>query len=251
MTKYLSVDFNSGTLYEYSPTEKEGFEQYTSATGKVSFRRYERKGVTGELLSVGIKDTKFGDEIWISQKVENGDIVVSKLKLYDKSFNIEQNFAEPFTRLIGNLKKGETYKFQPYVLSAEDQRKGDEEQGREVKNKYYEKAGVSIKLADGTRVENTLYYKGDDPETTIPETVWKDHPSKQGKRMPSASSLEIKTEFLINKLKEGIANGLAYQSSSSSNSAPAQSQEAPSEAPTTAPTAAEPVVEEEYDDLPF
>ncbi len=256
MAKYLSVDFRTGKLYEFSSTKQEGFVEYKSSTGSISYRRYENRGVLGELLNVGIRNSKFGDVIQVAQKTQDGTIVISRLDLYDKQYNVDQDFAEPFIRLVGSLKKGETYKFLTYSLSAEDQKKFDTENGKTPQEKYYDRKGVSIKLEDGTKVDNYLYYRGDDESIVIPEVVWKEHPSTPGKKRPSAASLEVKTEFLVAKLKEAIENGLAYEAytgdSNQSNDAPAQEaapkqESAPVEEPQTASAGAD----EEYDDLPF
>lgn len=246
MAKYLGVDYANGSLYEYSKTQKEGFQKHESQTGKVTYRRYELRGVTGSLQSVEIRDSKIGEQINISLKVED-EFVVIKLPLYDQSGNVQKDYAEPFIRVVGNMQKGVTYKIQPYLFTGDAQKELDQKDGKDIKEKYYDRTGVSVKLEDGTKVDATLFYGGDNPDTAIPMVVWKDHPTKPGKRKPSAASLEEKAEFLIAKLKQAIDSGLASESNSSNSSpTPPKAYNNPPE-----PEEQEMLAEEEYDDLPF
>lgn len=255
MAKYLDVDFNSATLYEYSKESKEGFKEHTSSKGNKSFRKLYNKGVTGELLNVSLRTRDIGDLLQIALRNSDDEVVVLKFNLFDNQGNIEQDFAENIIRFLGNMEKGTVYKIQPYLLKADVQKKYDTETaGRTVRDKYYDNRGVSIKLEDGTRVEASLRYKGDG-DNIIPELVWRPHPTKEGKQKPSAASLEARTDFLIEKLKEATEGHLQYEDTTSDSSESSESQQentnsdVQGQAPVEAPK--NPVLEEEYDDLPF
>ena len=241
MAKNLRIDFTTSMLFEYSKVQKDEFTEHVSSKGNTSFRKYYRQGITGSLESVEIRDSKFGQNLQLVFKEDNGELVYTQVNLYDQRGEVDNAFAEPIIRLVENLEKGVIYKVVPYNLSAEDQKSYDETtEGREVKQKYYDRRGVSVKLEDGTKIKDTLTY-GDNGN--IPSIVWKEHPSSPGKKKPSAASLEEKTEFLVATLKSAIDNGLAYKSTST-NSAPKQET-----TPEMATAGAD--ANEEHDDLPF
>ena len=88
---YLQLEFSTGKIFEYSKEAKEGYEEYTSTKGKVSYRKYHR-GVTGELDSVSIRDTQFGQEISVSLKQE-GTVVYLTFGLMDQKGFVDKKDA--------------------------------------------------------------------------------------------------------------------------------------------------------------
>ena len=248
---YLQLDYSNSEMYEYSKTEKEGFEAHTSSTGNTTYRKHYPKGVFGELLNIGIKETDFGDKLQVSLK-HNDDFVHMQFSLYDQKGNVDNRYAEDLIRYVGNLKKGGAYRFYPYKLSADDQRKSDEERGAEVRSRYYDRYGVSVKTADlGNevaleKVEPALMYGGDG-DNAIPKVTWSMNRAKKNVQNPV--ELAKKNEFLLDKLMQAVEGHLAYEANASEQ-APVQQNAKPSKkVPTATPQEAFDIQDE--DDLPF
>ena len=110
--KYLQLDQGKGSFFEYSGSEKEGFEKFESSKGNVSYRKYYLKGVSGKLESVNLFDGKFGKQIQVAIKVED-DIHMLQVDLYDQKDNVS-NFAEELIKFIPSLEKGDNIDFNAY-----------------------------------------------------------------------------------------------------------------------------------------
>ena len=243
MEKYLQTDFKSSQFVEYS---KESKEDFVSEEGRKGYRKYYNEGVTGTLLNAGVRDSKIGQQLVITLLVE-GDYVNLQVPLYDQKGNVDNNFAESVIKFLPNLKKQNDYRFYPYNISAEVQEKGDKEAGKEVRAKYYDSRGISVKRVteEGlVKVEAAYMYnkKGEKDPTRVPSLEWKK--DRTGKNKPSAVSLEAKNEFLLSKLMDAVDGHLAYESNNSTSSQqPNQEYKVP-----------EPVAQTESevsDDLPF
>ena len=185
---YLQVEFMTGKMFEYSKEEKEGFDKYVSTTGKESYRKYY-KGVTGELESVSIRDTKIGQEIGLALKAEDTTYYMS-ISLMDQKGFVDSTYAEDLICKLPKLTKGNTYSVNPFRFIPE----GDK----------YDKTGVSIKQGE-FKIEKafTNSYIGKDGvkvEGDIPAVVWKKDPT--GKNKPSAASKEVRSDRFLEILTE-------------------------------------------------
>ena len=243
---YLQLDYSNSQMYQYSKTNKEGFEKYESSTGNVSYRKHYPKGVFGELLNVSVRDTDFGQKLQISLKNAN-DFLHLQFSLYDSKDNVDSQYAESIIRFLPNLKKGESYRFFPYKITAEDQKAQDAKEGKDVSGKYYDNTGMSIKTANLEteealeKVEPAIPYTG---KGAIPKLEWKMNAA--GKNKPSATSLEAKNEFLLKALMEAVDGHLAYKESGAT-----QQESDKNDLPKPSAKEAFDAPEEEDDSLPF
>jgi len=239
MAKYLQIEGKTARVFEYSKTEKEGFEEYTSSTGNVSYRNYYNKGVFGTLLNVSIRDSKIGEQLQIS--VKNGDEYINlQFPLYTERGGIENRYAESSIRYLPVLKKGKGYRFYPYAMEQEDSK--------------YMKYGMSVIESPnpeaeekGEKVVPSLEYsKNPTGDTQIPNLVWKEI---AGKNKPTAVSQESKDEFLYSYLKEAIEGHLKYDGGTPSSSK--ESKPAPKQEEESKPKDVSDSESDDYDDLPF
>lgn len=181
--KYLQLDQGKGSFFEYSGSEKEGFEEFKSTKGNVSYRKYYHKGVDGVLDSVNLFDGKFGKQIQVAIKAED-DTHMLQIDLYDQKDNVS-NFAEELIKFIPSLSKGDNIEFNSYNFIPEGEQ--------------YPRRGFSIKK-DGEKVPRALsnaYYKKEDGtlvEGDIPAIKWV---KKLDKNRPSLASLEEKNDYLL------------------------------------------------------
>lgn len=244
MKKFLSLNYTDGKLFESSKEEKSGWEKFTSNTGKVTYRDFYLKGVTGEFVGTKFRESEYGNELQLGFKWVDGEeetVYVVSFKLKTQKGNFDDTFVIPLLQILPNLKVGETYTIFPYRFTPD--------------NSKYESRGVSIKDADGVSVERSLslsYYKeGNLVEGDIPAIVWKEE-KVQGKttRKPSAASLEARDEYMLEVLNRvleilpgdfgsasaGGPNVTSSQMNNTSGSAPAETtaetakEEAPKEA---------------------
>jgi hypothetical protein len=236
---YLQLEFGSGHFFDYSKEEKEGYVKHTSTKGNVSYRKYFKDGVSGILESVSIYDGKFGQQI--SMNVKDGDeIYYLPVDIYDQSKQVDNTYAESLIKLLPLLEKGQNVTVSGYNFKPDDSK--------------YSKIGFSIKVS-GEKLKSEItnsYYK--DVELVpgdVPAIVWVE---KLGKKKPSASSIEVKDEFLLSLLEREEAR-LTWKKESS-NEAPKQEEQPKESAPkvqTPAPAATNstPTPSDDDDDLPF
>lgn len=216
-TRYLQLDWKSSNLFEYSKTEKDGFEKHESSEGNTSYRKYEKKGITGKLLNAGVRDSKIGQQLGLAFKEDDGNIVVIQFGLFDQKGQVSNNYPESIIAHLGNLKSGETYTIYPYNLDADTQRKYDQEtEGREERAKYYDRRAVSFKQ-NGEKVSTYLSYKEGD-KLSIPRLDWKEDRFNKGKKKPTATSIEEKNNFLLAELERAVDGHLAYEANNDTNS---------------------------------
>lgn len=254
MKYYLNLDFKSGLFYAYSKESQEGYEKYTSSTGKVSYRKYFRKGVYGTLKTMYFADTDRGMQLRIimTQADEGGDdfYAMMFLPVYDQSRNLDR-FVESLVTVLPNMEIGEDYRIFPYVMD----RKLDS--GRVIKQR-----GISVKKAvlDGNgegevteSVERAFKYQGRDEEYEegmVPALVFEE--DLGGKYAPTALSVAQRNDFLKKILQENVERLDTNSNSEESESqAPAAKPAAkPAEkAKATAP--ADDLEPESDDDIPF
>ena len=227
---FLKVEGSTGKMFETIKEEKEGYEKYTSSTGKVSYRKHF-KDITGELLNTEIRDTDWGQRFGLTLK--NGDTTFKlEFNIYSQDGNVENRYMESVIKLLPLLNKGETYTMSAYNFIPEGEK--------------YAKFGVSIKKGTEklkSSLTNSYYNKeGELVPGDIPAIKWVE---KLGKRKPSAVSLEQKDEYLLEVLTKN--NERLKWTSGESTSQPAE-QKAKEEVPQKAAAMAATI---EDDDLPF
>ena len=227
---FLKVEGSTGKMFETIKEEKEGYEKYTSSTGKVSYRKHF-KDITGELLNSEIRDTDWGQRFGLTLK--NGETTFKlEFNIYSQDGNVENRYMESVVKLLPLLNKGETYTMSTYNFIPEWEK--------------YAKAGVSVKKGTEklkSSLTNSYYNKeGELVPGDIPAIKWVE---KLGKKKPSAVSLEQKDEYLLEVLTKN--NERLKWTSGESTTQPAE-QKAKEEVPQKAAAMAATI---EDDDLPF
>ena len=227
---FLKLEGSTGKFFEIQKEEKEGYEKFTSTTGKVSYRKHY-KNITGELVNTEIRDTDYGQKFQLAFKTED-TIFKLELNIFSQDGNVENRYMESIIKFLPNLKKGDTYTTLAYNFIPE----GDK----------YAKVGFSFKK--GTEkvelaLKNSYYKDGNLVEGDIPAIKWVE---KLGKKKPSAASLEVKDEYLLKVLQEN--NDRLKYGSLDSNILAHYEEIAKEEAPKKAAAVAATI---EDDDLPF
>jgi hypothetical protein len=231
---YLQVEFGSGTIFQYSKTNQEGYESHINTKGTESWRKFYKKGLYAKLESVSVRDTDFGKEISIATKLGNGDSAYLNFPLLDQKKNLA-SYAESFITILPSLKVGESYRFFPYNIKGE--------------NDKYANIGMSVVLAnlenesvvEGVEKPVRLTYSytskdGKEVKGDIPAVVWEED-FDGSKTMNS----KAKNKFLYDVLTKHTSGNTE---SSTQAPVPTQKVEAPkAEVKKDVPTA--------HDDLPF
>jgi hypothetical protein len=228
---YLQLEFMSGKVFEYSKEPQEGYVAFTSKTGKVSYRKYHQ-GFTGELDSVSIRDTNFGQEVSVTLKDESTAFYFN-IALKDQKDFVDSSYAEDLISKLPNLEKGRTYTINPYRFMPEG-------------NKY-DKTGVSIKQGD-LKIEKAftnsyIDKEGVKVEGDIPAVVWKKDAT--GKNKPSAASKETRSDMFV-EILVAQTERLKWTSSNTTGYAAA-----PQTGQPTATPAPQVMVAADIDELPF
>ncbi|MCB1711322.1 MAG: hypothetical protein KDH96_02215 [Candidatus Riesia sp.] len=256
MAKYLQLDYANSQFYEYSKDKKDGFESHKNSKGTESFRKYYKAGVYGTLMNVSIRDSFNGSKIIsVALKDANNDFLYLQFDLLNTNGSVEAKYAEHIIRHLGNMKKGEDYRIFPYKLDAESQKKYDEDNGNEVKDKYYDSHGVSIKTANLSeekvlaKVEPFLVYSGEG-DNVIPSLDWKADPVDETKKKPTGASKDAKDTFLKIALKNAVDGHLKYEQTDSDSSTEGESTTTSESKPVAKPQTSSEDVDED-DDLPF
>lgn len=119
---YLQLEFSTGKFFEYSKTEKPGFEkhEFTNKQNetKVSYRKYYDQGIFGVFKGVEIKEIEINN---IKQKQINlcfedadGKNYIPSLKIFNQDKNID-SYAASFISWLPGMQIGTAYKLSPYV----------------------------------------------------------------------------------------------------------------------------------------
>jgi len=194
MTKnYLQIEFSSGNFFQWSGTEKEGFEKHVSPkdSSKISYRKYFKDGIKGTLESVNVRESDFGEQL--SMTVKDGDnIFYIPINIFDGQKHVDNNYAESLIKLLPVLQKDKEVLVRGYNFTPE----GDK----------YAKIGISI-TQDGVKLKSPLthaYYKdGVKTEGDIPAIEWEEKKVlKTVKRMPTAASLEKRDAYLLGVIEQ-------------------------------------------------
>lgn len=184
---YLQLEFSTGLFFIYSSDEKQGYEKHTSSKGNVSYRKYFKDGISGNLESVSIYDGRFGKQVSMTIKSEN-NVYYVPVDIADQKGNVDNTYAESLIKLLPNLEKGDNITVKGYNFTPEGEN--------------YAKIGVSI-TKNGEKLKGALtnsYYKnGELVQGDIPAVQWKE--DALGKNKPTAVSLEAKNDYLLEVLK--------------------------------------------------
>lgn len=137
---YLQLEASTGSLYEYSKTEKDGFERnvYVGKDGveKISYRRYHKEGIFGTLRSIRRREAEMDGkkvlQVSVAMVSEDNDVYYISFPLKNGKGDI-QDYAVSVLSYLPNLKEGTAYRFFPYAI-----------EDKETKRKTY---GVSIMYA--------------------------------------------------------------------------------------------------------
>lgn len=222
-TKYLQFDFKESKFYEYSKKEKEGFKEHENTAGVISYRELAFSGVTGKLMSVSVSDSKIGKQLRTTLH-DGEDYIHCDLPLFDQKGGIK-NYAQSVILCLGNMKKGKDYTLFPYHMTAEDQKKFDEENDRNIKVSYRDKRAVSIKL-DNKKKEKVSWYlsfsEDADKKIRIPKLKWKKTKSefKEAKELPTGKSVKKQTNFILEELSRCIKGHLKQEKNEKENPNP-------------------------------
>lgn len=189
MSKYLQLDHTKGQFFEYSAKEKEGFKEHKNSKGDVSYRYYYWEGVKGVLESVSIYVGKFGKQISMTIKDENGSYMYLPIDIKDQRGNVS-NYAESLTRLLPSLKKGMNVVVRGYNFIPEGTK--------------YSKVGISI-VADDVKLQGLSHsFQKADGELVkgdIPPIVWEDDLLDENKKIINPESLAAKNKYLLSVIK--------------------------------------------------
>lgn len=228
---YLQLEFMTGKMFEYSKEPQEGYVEFTSSKGNKSYRKYHQ-GITGELDSVSIRDTKFGQELSVTIKTEDTANYLN-FALKDQKDFVDSNYAEDLISKLPNVEKGRTYTIFPYRFTPEDSK--------------YDITGISVKQGD-LKIEKAftnsyITKEGVKVEGDVPAVVWKKDAT--GKNKPSAASKEARSDFFLEKLADQAERLKWTSTSPSTYSAPQEVRTVENVVQTTS------VVFDDSEELPF
>lgn len=237
---FLTVTYD-GKVFEYSKTQKEGFESHKNTSGVESFRKYYTGGITGELKWVEVVKNPH-----LHNREEVNIILEDNGTRYYVNFNVMgQNgsidtMAESLIRFLPGLERGSVYKLFPWCI-----KKGDVINGEVAKRTI---SGVSFKQGE-TKLTPSLslekrYQDGTVVAGDVPALVYA---VKMGKNKPTAASIEARDEFLYDTLVKE-SDRLKFPNGTT------QEQPQPKEEQKSKPTTSDftPAQDEEdNDDLPF
>ena len=223
--QFLNLDFGKTQMYEYNKTAKEGFEEYESKTGKISYRKYFNKGVFGILQSVGLFDSQNGGKD-LSLTLKDGEnTFYVKLGLNDQRGNFDNRFIEPLITILPNLELGTAYRIYPWMMESET--------AKNKQGNFYRNYGVSVKIADldtyevSDKVERTLVSpKKDenyDAKKHLPALIFHDD---FGTWRPTVESTGAIKQVLGTILKEELER-LGYKDNNKSEASATAKSEAP------------------------
>lgn len=162
-SKYLQVAYSEGKFFEYSKTQKEGFNEHKNKEGiQKGFRKYY-DSIEGTLESMRVMTNQHltgnPEELQVSFKDVNGDYVVVTMMLLDQNKDYS-TFVESLLVHLPNMDKGIVYTITPYNF--------ENENGRKI-------AGLSFKIGD-TKVprliQSAVYKDGTVKEGDIPAIKW-------------------------------------------------------------------------------
>ena len=214
-TKYLQFDFKESKFYEYSKEEQDDFKEHTNTVGVVSYRKLAYKGVTGELVSVSVSDSKIGKQLRTTLN-DGENFLNCDLPLFDQKGRIK-DYAQSLILCLGNMKRDTEYTLFPYHMTGEDMKKYDEENNREVRDKYRDIRRVSIKT-DGNKIPWYLSFSDDaKKKIRIPKLAWEKANKFAESETPTSASVKEQTNFILNELARCIEGHLKQEDKDTSS----------------------------------
>lgn len=209
MSKYINIDYSTGTLYHYSKEqENPDYKEHKSSSGSTGYRCHFFKGVEGYLQNVSlVTNPQNRSQISIFLESKDNEYLYVNIDLFTQRGTITE-YAESFIRFVNALQKGKYYNMSTYKMDATFLEKKDKEAGKEPRGKYYDMLGVSIKEVDSEtlevieKVEPTLVYKGNG-DNVVPSLVF-EVDLLTTKRKPTPVSIAEREGFLKAKLSDAI-----------------------------------------------
>lgn len=242
---YLQVEFGSGKAYEYSKTEKEGFDKFESKEGKSSWRKYYNKGVYGVYKGSSVRSSPFGDNLSIHMIDLDSNNVYLSFNLFDQKGAISI-YASSVISYLGGLTVGSKYRVYPYAIENES----SDWKTRGVSVKYSNEDLSVEQVVEDDKVNRLSfsYYKGKGADRTliegeVPAEEWT---QKMGKNVKNT---DAKDEFLYNFLMKNSTD-----SRGGSSNIPQEDSKKVTDTQPKEPQPKEPqkkVAEYDDDDLPF
>ena len=260
MKKFLSMNHTDGKFFESSKEEIPGYVKHTTKDGKVYYRNFYLKGITGTFKGMEIDTSgNFGDQLKIGLESE-GTMYILCMNTKTNSGFYDDNFFADFLKVAGALELGKVYTISPYRFTP----KGDK----------YEKAGVRVSDENGEKIErvlSTAYYKngklvkGDVPAIKFKEKKAGGYEVDKKSLIERDEYLDVVIERLLEKFPANFSQPIQGTNVTSADLAAQRNQSDPveeqktaeeEEAPaTTAKVEKEEAPKEtkkvEADDLPF
>lgn len=110
-TTYIQVDPSTKRMYIYSKEPKEGFVEYVSSKGKVSYRQYVNN-VSGKIVRASFFDGNFGQVFNLTLEDEGHRYVIQ--------FAVEDSAFYALARSIKNIDVSKEVKFSLYETKSND-----------------------------------------------------------------------------------------------------------------------------------
>ena len=190
---YLGLEFGSGTLYEYSKVEKEGFTKHISKSNNISYRKYHKQGAFGFLKSISVRPGKIGEQLSIALEGANDTMYYLNFGLRDGNGGID-TYAAAIISYMPSLIVGEPYKVSPWAMERKD---NPEKKNYGVSFKYANiETGEYDNVTQISRLSFSYYKDGELVEGDVPAGVWK---KKAGKDFLDTTDRD---EYLWNVLEQ-------------------------------------------------
>lgn len=190
---YLGLEFGTGTLYEYSKVEKEGFEKHVSTKNNISYRKYYKMGAFGYLRGISVRSSNIGDQLSIALEGAGDKMYYINIGLRDGNQGID-TYAASVISFMPNLIVGEPYKVQPYAMERKDN-PDKKNYGFSFKYANIETEEYDPKTQIG-KLSFSYYKDGEVVEGDVPAGIWK---KRAGKDFLDTTDRD---EYLWNILEE-------------------------------------------------
>lgn len=155
MNKYVNLDEIQGKFFLSSKERKEGYEEYTSSKGNVSYRFYFNNGVYGVFKGVSLREVEYstGKVKRLQVTMEYGDDLFFIQMPWGSSKIDFSDYVLHFLFCLKNLEKEKAYRINPFVQSRESVQKYQESIGKPSANGKYRDRQV-IRVSEVDDLEN-------------------------------------------------------------------------------------------------